>query len=80
MTPSETNLLQWLAQGGFAALFVWLFWDTRREATRREKELTELARSLQNTIDSGIKELSAAMHDHDTWARTIAKERHDLKE
>lgn len=78
MTPTDNALLQWIFQGGFAALFIWLFWDTRREARMREAELTKLAQSLQATIDHKIDDLHIAMKAHDLWARTVAKERHDV--
>lgn len=30
----------WVSQGLFALLFVWLLFDTRKEAKRREEQLT----------------------------------------
>lgn len=40
--PSDINLINLLMQGGFAAMFVWLLIDTRRESNDREKRLTAL--------------------------------------
>ncbi|HII4427999.1 TPA: BhlA/UviB family holin-like peptide [Clostridium perfringens] len=35
-------LTQVIGQGAFAALFVWLLWDTRKEARERENKLNNL--------------------------------------
>lgn len=35
-------LTQVLSQGAFACLFVWLLWDTRKEARERENKLNNL--------------------------------------
>ncbi|MFD2638421.1 BhlA/UviB family holin-like peptide [Piscibacillus salipiscarius] len=40
MDLSQIPLDVWLSQGVFAILFVWLLIDTRKEAKKREEQLT----------------------------------------
>jgi predicted RNase H-like nuclease (RuvC/YqgF family) len=48
---TEAALLQWLIQGGFAALFIWLFVDTRREARSRENESQQREEKLTGMLE-----------------------------
>jgi len=60
--PLET----WLGQGVFAVLFVWLLFDTRKEAKRREEQLTiqiERQNESQNKIVSSLERLESQLHN-----------------
>ncbi|WP_368974713.1 BhlA/UviB family holin-like peptide [Caldifermentibacillus hisashii] len=41
MDISQVPLDVWLSQGIFALLFVWLLFDTRKEAKAREEKLSQ---------------------------------------
>ena len=38
-------------QGIFVALFVWLFWDTRKDSKQREEKYQETINKYQETIN-----------------------------
>lgn len=44
-------LTQIATQGVFAALFVWLLWDTRKEARERENKLNSLIDKLADKFN-----------------------------
>lgn len=50
--------LEYLVQAGFAGLFVWLLFDTRREASSREAKWAEREAAYQKTIADFSKLLS----------------------
>ncbi|MDU1309016.1 MAG: BhlA/UviB family holin-like peptide [Clostridium perfringens] len=45
-------------QGIFVALFVWLFWDTRKDSKQREEKYQETIKELaeQTSINKAVKE------------------------
>lgn len=50
----------WLSQGLFALLFIWLLFDTRKEAKRREDQLTnqiDKQNDVQNKIVQTLERL-----------------------
>lgn len=53
-------------QGAFAALFVWLLWDTRKEARERENKLNSLIDKLADKFNvvEDIKEDVDTIKDH----------------
>lgn len=59
-------LTQIATQGVFAALFVWLLWDTRKEARERENKLNNLIDKLADkfTVVEDIKEDLDTIKDH----------------
>ncbi|EOU1703534.1 bacteriocin [Clostridium perfringens] len=59
-------LTQIATQGVFAALFVWLLWDTRKEARERENKLNNLIDKLADkfTVVEDIKEDVDTIKDH----------------
>ncbi len=52
--------------GAFAALFVWLLYDTRKEARERENKLNNLINKLADkfTVVEDIKEDVDTIKDH----------------
>lgn len=52
--------------GAFAALFVWLLWDTRKEARERENKLNSLIDKLAEKFNvvEDIKEDVDTIKDH----------------
>lgn len=52
--------------GAFAALFVWLLWDTRKEARERENKLNSLIDKLADKFNvvEDIKEDVDTIKDH----------------
>lgn len=59
-------LTQIIGQGAFAALFVWLLWDTRKEARERENKLQEIINKFADkfNIVEDIKEDVDTIKDH----------------
>ncbi|BDC01839.1 TPA: BhlA/UviB family holin-like peptide [Clostridium perfringens] len=59
-------LTQIATQGVFAALFVWLLWDTRKEARERENKLNNLIDKLADKFNvvEDIKEDVDTIKDH----------------
>ncbi len=56
MSPDiSIDLFNLVVQGGFAALFIWLLMDTRREAKDREAKLTGLLEQYSNNLPSILK-------------------------
>ena len=63
----EKEILTQIAnQGVFAALFVWLLWDTRKEARERENKLNNLIDKLADKFNvvEDIKEDVDTIKDH----------------
>ena len=56
MSPELLNLI---VQGGFAGLAVWLIFDTRREAARRESRLLSIIEKQGEQLERIAKSLSA---------------------
>lgn len=55
----EQQFIDMLAtQGIFVALFVWLFWDTRKDSKQREEKYQETIKELaeQTGINKEVKE------------------------
>lgn len=50
-------LTQVIGQGAFAALFVWLLWDTRKEAREREVKLYKTIDKNQEIINDLAKKI-----------------------
>ena len=48
---TEVQIVQYLIQGGFAALFIWLFLDTRKESKAREERLMVALEKLAHAYD-----------------------------
>ena len=46
-----TDLIALATNGGFAALFVWLLIDTRRDSRKREEKLMNALTSLSRTYE-----------------------------
>ncbi len=44
-------ITQVISQGIFCSLFVWLLWDTRKEAREREKKLNNLIDKLADKFN-----------------------------
>ena len=74
-------LTQIATQGVFAALFVWLLWDTRKEVRERESKLNSLIDKLAyklNVVDD-IKEYVDTIKDHlfllniKNWLKDVLK-------
>ena len=59
-------LTQIATQGVFAALFVWLLWDTRKEARERENKLNNLIDKIADKFNvvEDIKEDVDTIKDH----------------
>ncbi|WP_240258852.1 BhlA/UviB family holin-like peptide [Clostridium perfringens] len=59
-------LAQIAIQGVFAALFVWLLWDTRKEVRERESKLNSLIDKLAYKLNvvEDIKEYVDTIKDH----------------
>ncbi len=59
-------LTQIATNGAFAALFVWLLWDTRKEARERENKLNSLIDKLAEKFNvvEDIKEDVDTIKDH----------------
>ncbi|MBY0756504.1 bacteriocin [Clostridium sardiniense] len=59
-------LTQIIGQGAFAALFVWLLWDTRKEARERENKLQEIINKFADkfNIVEDIKEDVDTIKEH----------------
>ncbi|MCX0388850.1 bacteriocin [Clostridium perfringens] len=59
-------LTQIATQGVFAALFVWLLWDTRKESRERENKLNNLIDKLADKFNvvEDIKEDVDTIKDH----------------
>lgn len=59
-------LAQIAIQGVFAALFVWLLWDTRKEVRERESKLNSLIDKLAYKLNvvKDIKEYVDTIKDH----------------
>ncbi len=53
----DATLLNLLIQGGFAALFVWLLADSRRDSRNREAKLTEHLDRYYATLPQIVKTL-----------------------
>lgn len=53
MDITQIPLDVWLSQGLFALLFVWLLYDTRKEAKSREDKLTSQIEK-QNSVQAKI--------------------------
>lgn len=63
----EKELLTYVAtNGAFAALFVWLLWDTRKEARERENKLNNLIEKFADkfNIVEDIKDKVDNIEDH----------------
>ena len=48
MTP---EIIPYLTNGGFAALFIWLLLDTRKDSRRREEKLLSALASLTKSYE-----------------------------
>lgn len=61
----STDLVALITNGGFAAAFVWLLIDTRREAKHREDKLMTALASLTRTYERMAATLDSRLTQHD---------------
>ncbi len=54
----DTEFINLLIQGGFAALFIWLLRESRRDSREREAKLTEHLDAYYNTLPKIVETLN----------------------